>query len=99
MGEIVLPAGTKMRLLSEALGRLQWLDFRTLFVLFEKADRATGTVEISHDDLAAKVGCQKRAAENATARLIASGDIKVERQQIGQRSNGAPVYGGRGRRN
>jgi len=99
MGDLVLPAGTKMRLLGEAQRRLANLDFRVLFVLHERADRSTGTVEISHGELAAEVRCQRRAAEKATTRLIASGDIKVERQQIGQRADGSPVYGGKGRRN
>lgn len=103
MSEIILPAGTKMRKLYEALssGRISALDFTVLFVLYHEVDRASAITEISHDKIAATIGCKRRAVERSTARLAAGQApfIKIERRAIGQRSDGSTVYGGRHGRN
>jgi hypothetical protein len=99
MGEIVLPAGTKMRVLFESLGRMSMLDFGSLFVLYHEVDRASGLTTISHDEVAAKLGCKRRAAERSLARHVAAGRIRVERKRVGARADGTPLYGGRGGKN
>jgi hypothetical protein len=99
MAEIILPAGTKMKMLSVALGTISLLDFAVLFVLFNEVDRATGCAEISHDRIAELVGCKRRAAERATRRLLDAKHIQIDRRQVGHRANGSNVFGGRGGKN
>ena len=97
--EIMLPAGTKMRLLSQQTRHLSDLQFKLLFILFNEVDRATAVTIISHRELAAKAGCGERAVEQNITRLCQLGCIEADRNEVGRRQNGRPIFGGRGHRN
>lgn len=96
MAKMLLPGGLKMATLAKAIGKVTPLQFQILFVLLDNADRETGLSIISHEAIAARVGCRKRAAQEATRRLDELGLAQVERRRIGQRANGSAVYGGEG---
>lgn len=72
------------------------LYFIALFHLYNEADRKTGLTAMSHKHMGKLLGCHEKHAQKIMAKLVKDKHIGVVRRRIGNRSDGAAVFGAHG---
>lgn len=72
------------------------LYFIALFHLYNEADRKTGLTAMSHKHMGNLLGCHEKHAQKIMAKLVKDKHIGVVRRRIGNRSDGAAVFGAHG---
>ncbi|HYI30323.1 MAG TPA: hypothetical protein VD863_20985, partial [Bradyrhizobium sp.] len=97
MVDIILPAGTKMRLLAAVLQSAPEVAFKVYFHLLEQADRQSGVAILSKAEIAAAIRPKPRSIRSITRAiewLETRSLILVDRKMIGHRPDGSAVFGG-----